>query len=199
MEEEKPFPRETMNLSISDLPNLQALLLLAESPAVKLELEKLIKRAETSSQDSPPSPAPVPVSAPVSAPSPAPCPPQPSRTTATSAYTPITTFLFDEGEYNSATVTLHINLPNVGGESHSNIIPSPIHFVCSHFTRFARPFIKNARTNSRMNSLGAPANKSNVSCDFTKSSFDLKILDLEGKSYRLFNNNLSNDINPDKR
>jgi len=49
-----------MNLSISDLPNLQALLLLAESPAVKLELEKLIKRAETSSQDSPPAPPPGP-------------------------------------------------------------------------------------------------------------------------------------------
>ena len=39
--------------------------------------------------------------------------------------------------------------------------------------------------------------KNNVSCDFTKSSFDLTISGLEGKNYRLFKDNLDKDIIPE--
>lgn len=38
--------------------------------------------------------------------------------------------------------------------------------------------------------------KERVSCDFTKDSFDLKILDFGGKNHRLFKSNLEKDIVP---
>lgn len=37
-----------------------------------------------------------------------------------------------------------------------------------------------------------------ITCEFTSTSFDLIVRDLEGKSYRLFKDNLEKDINPDK-
>ena len=37
-----------------------------------------------------------------------------------------------------------------------------------------------------------------ITCEFTSSSFDLIVRDLGGKSYRLVNDNLENDIVPDK-
>jgi calcyclin binding protein len=39
--------------------------------------------------------------------------------------------------------------------------------------------------------------KENVKCNYTKSSFDLIVNDLNGKSYRLFKDNLEKDIDPD--
>ncbi|CAI5732894.1 unnamed protein product [Hyaloperonospora brassicae] len=40
--------------------------------------------------------------------------------------------------------------------------------------------------------------KENVTCDFTKTSFDLKILGLNGKNYRLFKQPLDKEIDPTK-
>lgn len=40
--------------------------------------------------------------------------------------------------------------------------------------------------------------RKNVECNFTQNSFDLVVKDLDGKSYRLFKDNLEKDINPDK-
>ena len=37
-----------------------------------------------------------------------------------------------------------------------------------------------------------------IVCDFTKSSFDLKVVGLQGKNYRLFKDNLSHDIDVEK-
>jgi hypothetical protein len=38
--------------------------------------------------------------------------------------------------------------------------------------------------------------KDNVTCDFTNCSFDLKVHGLNGKNYRLINDNLEKDIVP---
>uniref|UniRef100_A0A7S2Y2M6 CS domain-containing protein n=1 Tax=Fibrocapsa japonica TaxID=94617 RepID=A0A7S2Y2M6_9STRA len=43
---------------------------------------------------------------------------------------------------------------------------------------------------------GVGACKDRVACDFTKSSFDLKVIDLDGKNYRLLKDNLDKDIVP---
>ena len=40
--------------------------------------------------------------------------------------------------------------------------------------------------------------KDDVSCDFSKDSFDLRIVGLHGKNYRLFKTNLDKEIDPDK-
>ena len=40
--------------------------------------------------------------------------------------------------------------------------------------------------------------KEQITCEFTKDSFDLIVRDLQDKSYRLFKDNLEKDINPDK-
>uniref|UniRef100_A0AAV1UKD9 Calcyclin-binding protein n=1 Tax=Peronospora matthiolae TaxID=2874970 RepID=A0AAV1UKD9_9STRA len=40
--------------------------------------------------------------------------------------------------------------------------------------------------------------KENVTCDFTKSSFDLKIIGLHGKNYRLVKQHLDKEIDPTK-
>ena len=40
--------------------------------------------------------------------------------------------------------------------------------------------------------------RSKISCTFTPSSFDLVVTDFEGKSYRLLNDNLEKDIQPEK-
>lgn len=40
--------------------------------------------------------------------------------------------------------------------------------------------------------------KSNVRCEFSKSSFDLRIMNLNGRSYRLVKDNLEHNIDPDK-
>ena len=45
---------------------------------------------------------------------------------------------------------------------------------------------------------GVGSVKDNVSCDFTKSSFDLQVLGLDGKNYRLLKDNLDKDIVPEK-
>merc|ERR1712070_96090 len=37
-----------------------------------------------------------------------------------------------------------------------------------------------------------------IKCDFTSNSFDLIVSNLNGKSYRLFKENLAHDIDPDK-
>lgn len=66
-------------------------------------------------------------------------------------------FAFDAGGYNSAFVTLYIDLPSVGS------VP-----------------------------------KENISCAFTETSFDLIVKDLNGKTYRLFKDNLENSIDVEK-
>lgn len=38
--------------------------------------------------------------------------------------------------------------------------------------------------------------KENITCDFTESSFDLKVLGLDGKNYRFLKTNLEKDITP---
>ncbi|KAG7386113.1 hypothetical protein PHYPSEUDO_000620 [Phytophthora pseudosyringae] len=40
--------------------------------------------------------------------------------------------------------------------------------------------------------------KENVTCSFTKTSFDLKIIGLDGKNYRLFKQHLEKEIDPAK-
>lgn len=40
--------------------------------------------------------------------------------------------------------------------------------------------------------------RDNITCDFTPNSFDLIVKDLNGKSYRLFKDNLEKDIEPEK-
>ena len=40
--------------------------------------------------------------------------------------------------------------------------------------------------------------RNNITCDFTATSFDLIVDDLDGKSYRLFRDNLEKDIDPEK-
>jgi calcyclin binding protein len=72
-------------------------------------------------------------------------------------YVPIDKFAFDAGGYNSAFVTLYIDLPGVGS-----------------------------------------IDRGNITCNFTEGSFDLVVKDLNGKSYRLFKDNLENDIDVEK-
>lgn len=67
-------------------------------------------------------------------------------------YIPISDFAWDQGEYNSNTVSVFIDLPGVGA------VKDSVDFSC------------------------------------TKSTFDLKILGLEGKNYRLIKDNLDKDI-----
>jgi calcyclin binding protein len=45
---------------------------------------------------------------------------------------------------------------------------------------------------------GVGAVKDSVSCKFTKSSFDLEVLGLRGRNYRLLKDNLDKDVVPDK-
>jgi calcyclin binding protein len=71
-------------------------------------------------------------------------------------YLPIENFAWDQGEYNSPTVTVYVELDGVG------------------------------------------AVKDSVQCDFTASSFDLKIYDLNNANYRLIKDNLDKDIIPEK-
>jgi len=48
-----------------------------------------------------------------------------------------------------------------------------------------------------LNGVGA-LDKSEVSCDFTKDSFDLRVHNLNGKNYRVLRDNLDKDIIPEK-
>lgn len=81
--------------------------------------------------------------------------PQPPAHLPTAKYTPIDTFAFDSGKYDSPTVTIYVSLEGV------KEIP-----------------------------------RDNITCDFTKTSLDLIVRDLKGKSYRLFKDNLAHDIDP---
>merc|ERR1711865_776354 len=45
---------------------------------------------------------------------------------------------------------------------------------------------------------GVKAIEQNVTCDFTPTSFDLKVAGLNGKNYRLYKDNLDKDIDPAK-
>ena len=73
-------------------------------------------------------------------------------------YTEISTFGWDQGAYDSDTVSVYVT--------------------------------------SGMKGVGEV--KDRVTCDFTASSFDLRIQDFNGKNYRLFKDNLEKDILPDK-
>lgn len=70
-------------------------------------------------------------------------------------YNAIESFAWDQGEYNSPTVSIYIELPGVGSV------------------------------------------KERVSCDFTSTSFDLKIMNFNGKSHRLIKDNLEKEILPE--
>ena len=72
-------------------------------------------------------------------------------------YTAIDRFSFDAGGYNSAFITLYIDLPGIGA-----------------------------------------LDKSQITCDFTSTSFDLVVNKFNGKTYRLFKDNLEKDINKEK-
>eukprot|EP01034_Spumella_vulgaris_P031339 gene31339-38716_t len=65
-------------------------------------------------------------------------------------------FAWDQGEYNTPTVSVFVDLEDVGSV------------------------------------------KDRVNVEFTKNSFDLTVIDLHGKSYRLLKNNLEKDIVPDQ-
>lgn len=69
-------------------------------------------------------------------------------------YVPIDKFAFDAGGYNSAFVTLYIDLPGVG----------------------------------------SIVDKENITCQFTTTSFDLIVKGYKGKAYRLWKDNLENEI-----
>lgn len=71
-------------------------------------------------------------------------------------YTPIVDFAWDQGGYNSETITIYVELPDVGTV------------------------------------------KDQVHCNFTATSFDLVVSDLNGKNYRLVKDNLEKDIVPEK-
>jgi len=71
-------------------------------------------------------------------------------------YIPIINFAWDQEGYDSATISVYVDLENVGSV------------------------------------------KTNVSCNFTSTTFDLKIMNLNGKNYRLLNDNLEKDIDPEK-
>lgn len=74
--------------------------------------------------------------------------------TSGSAFIPLTDFAWDQGSYNSPSITIYIDLPQVG-----NV-------------------------------------KDNVDVKFGAHSIDLKVLDLNGKNYRLYKDNLEKDIIP---
>ncbi len=46
--------------------------------------------------------------------------------------------------------------------------------------------------------IGSIVPRENITCDFTKTSFDLKIHNYKGSDYRLLKDNLDKDINPEK-
>jgi calcyclin binding protein len=46
--------------------------------------------------------------------------------------------------------------------------------------------------------IGSSVPKENITCDFTPTSFDFKVLDFQGFNYRLLKDNLDKDINPEK-
>jgi len=72
-------------------------------------------------------------------------------------FTPIKSFGWDQGEYNSPSISIYVTLPGITKEVASK-----------------------------------------VSCAFTDNSFDLKVNDLEGKSYRLYKDNLEKNIIPEE-
>jgi calcyclin binding protein len=71
-------------------------------------------------------------------------------------FIPLQEFSWDQGEYNSPTVTIYVDLQGVGKV------------------------------------------KQNCNCNFTKSSFDLTVMDLDGKNYRMLKDNLDKEIVPEK-
>lgn len=74
---------------------------------------------------------------------------------ASGTYVPIESFYWDQGQYNSPTVSVYLEVENVGSV------------------------------------------KDKVDVTFTKTSFDAKVMDLNGKNYRLVKENLEKDIIPE--
>eukprot|EP00593_Proboscia_inermis_P002275 CAMPEP_0171294442 /NCGR_PEP_ID=MMETSP0816-20121228/2929_1 /TAXON_ID=420281 /ORGANISM="Proboscia inermis, Strain CCAP1064/1" /LENGTH=305 /DNA_ID=CAMNT_0011766277 /DNA_START=24 /DNA_END=941 /DNA_ORIENTATION=+ len=153
---ERPSVRAHLDSLVSKLRRESAALKRVEASKQKSTEEKADSKSAAVSEDetvkaaSNPEPAVKALSPPTSRPAP---PVVPS----TAKYCPINKFAFDAGSYNSAFLTLYINLPGVG---------------------------KLKKTDK-------------ITCDFTATSFDLIVRDLDGKSYRLFNNNLEKNINPE--
>ncbi len=93
-------------------------------------------------------------------------------------YTTIPSFGWDQGDYNSDTVSVYIR-------SFFRLT----HFVCR--------FIYLVFIICRSGIDGVEKVKSeDISCDFTEGSFDLKIHGLNGKNYRLLKDNLDKEIVP---
>lgn len=136
-------------------------------PTAKMHLEALakklrkdsdaLKRVEASKAESKAKEEEKPIVEEVKAVAPAPAPAAAPKVSNNVPYVPIDKFAFDAGGYNSAWITLYIDLPGVGS-----------------------------------------LEKSNITCQFTATSFDLIVKDYKGKSYRLWKDNLENEIDADK-
>ena len=135
----------------SELEELDTLISIATYPGIKQCLSSY--RSKLSASASSPSSTQLPAAVPSLAREPviAPRPPPNSGP----AFTPISDFAWDQGEYNSPIVSVYIDLPGVG-----NV-------------------------------------KDSVSCTFEKSSFDLTIVGLNGKNFRLYKDNLDKNIKPE--
>lgn len=72
------------------------------------------------------------------------------------SFIPIENYSWDQGAYNTPSLTVYVDLPNVGSVL-----------------------------------------KDNVTCKFGPYSFDLQVIDLDGKNYRLVQDNLEKDIVPE--
>ena len=158
-------------LQSSDAAELRELLGVAKGPRVKAYLQSAIDKvtsaaaaAPAAGADGASTPAAPPV-APAAAPAPAKPAAAPVRAApaavSSERFTEIATFGWDQGAYDSDTVSVYVTngMKGVG--------------------------------------VGEGA-KDRVTCDFTASSFDLRIRDFNGKNYRLFRDNLEKDILPDK-
>jgi len=138
-------------MATAELQEVDELLKSATFPRVKEALKSL--RTKLASE------IPKPVTATTTASSTTTPPTAPSRPAVPSgpsaSFVSINDFAWDQGDYNSGTVTVYVDLDGVGSV------------------------------------------KDRVSCDFTSSSFDLQVKDLNGKNYRLFKDNLDKDIVPE--
>ena len=110
------------HMSQNDLLELNSLLKLAKGQYAKILLDAAIKDlSQTIEVGTSPTPSSEPAEAPVapSPPPPVPYPPLPpapagKQTLTSPQFTPIDTFSFDAGEYNSPTLSVYVALPSVG-------------------------------------------------------------------------------------
>lgn len=140
----------------AELSECNELLSRATTPGLKTLLQShltKLQKQQAAANAPPAAPAPSSSSAPLAGGGKS--PPTPATTVSRpGAYVPITDFAWDQGEYNTSTLSIFIDLPGVG------------------------------------------AVKDSVKCIFGKHSLDLTVHGLDGKNYRLINENLEKDIVP---